>query len=357
MSTLSLATIRLLIKKIGILSNSLSDAVPEGSKDNKIWSVMNTDECDTPHETFNQRFNALFAEDCRDSDGCLHYVCQKKLGMSLVVPYLLKTNWTGFLFDLVDLKLRRLLTELKHLQYALSILIIIRRPQSTRTLNLTTKLKDSANASTPELSFQRKAVEDFHSRQAQQPTENHHHDSPALSTPDSRMHSPPSTNTAPIPQNKHNISSITDDDSFNAGDNQPRRRTSPSKSECCFLIHSTTIAAKNRSTTASSSQSSMINNLDFENTDNNILAKGMVFPIFITCTDDIFTGKNKHATLGNPVATDEDGLLMDVDIQSIEDNPVTHEDKRQDVDHFFHNAVVKDVNRKSKKYRACKLYP
>ena len=100
----------------------------------------------------------------------------------------------------------------------------------------------------------------------------------------------------------------------------------------------------------------MIDNLDFEDMDNNILAKGMVFPIFITCTDDIFTGKNKHAILGNPVATNEDGLLIDVDIQSIEDNPVMCEDKRQDVDHFFHNEVVKDVNGKSEKYCACKLY-
>ena len=33
-----------------------------------------------------------------------------------------------------------------------------------RSLNLTVKLKDTANASTPELSFQHKAVQDYHSR-------------------------------------------------------------------------------------------------------------------------------------------------------------------------------------------------
>jgi hypothetical protein len=71
----TLATIRLLVKEIGVLSNSLSDAVLKGSKNDKIWSVMNTEECNIPHETFNQQFDVLFAEDCRDSDGRLHHVC------------------------------------------------------------------------------------------------------------------------------------------------------------------------------------------------------------------------------------------------------------------------------------------
>jgi hypothetical protein len=117
MST-SVATIRLLIKDIGSLSNSLLDSVPKGSKDDKIWSVMNSEERDTPHETFNRRFDAMFAEDCRNSDGRLHYVRQGKLGMGLVVSYLSKINWTtGFPLDLVELKLQRLIAELKILQY------------------------------------------------------------------------------------------------------------------------------------------------------------------------------------------------------------------------------------------------
>jgi hypothetical protein len=78
---------------------------------------MNNAEGDTPHETFNRRFDAIFAEDCRDSDGRLHYVRQGKLGMGLV-SYLSKINWTtGFPLDLVELKLQRLVTELKILQY------------------------------------------------------------------------------------------------------------------------------------------------------------------------------------------------------------------------------------------------
>ncbi len=66
-------------------------------------------------------------------------------------------------------------------------------------------------------------------------------------------------------------------------------------------------------------------------------------------------GKKKMATLGNPQAVDADGLLVDVDVQQVNDNPTTREDKWQDVDQFFHPSVIKDVNGKSKKYRMCKL--
>ena len=116
MSTLT--TIRQLIKDISTFSNSLLDSVLKGSKDDKIWSVMNTEECNTPHETFNWQFDALFTEDCHDSDGHLHLVRWGKLGMGLVVSYLSKINWMiGFPLDLVELKLHHLITELKVLQY------------------------------------------------------------------------------------------------------------------------------------------------------------------------------------------------------------------------------------------------
>jgi len=68
-------------------------------------------------------------------------------------------------------------------------------------------------------------------------------------------------------------------------------------------------------------------------------------------------GKKKSATLGNPQAIDVDGLLADMEVQDVNDNPSTHEDKRQDVDHFFCTTVVKEVNGKSKKYHKCKLCP
>jgi hypothetical protein len=117
----SLMTIRLLVKEISTLSNSLSDSVPKGSKNDKIWSVMDSEEHDNPHETFNRRFDALFGEDCRNSDGRLDHIRQGKLGMGLVVLYLSKINWTiGFPLDLVELKLQRLIAELKHLRYVLN---------------------------------------------------------------------------------------------------------------------------------------------------------------------------------------------------------------------------------------------
>jgi hypothetical protein len=114
MSTIT--TTRQLVKEISTLSNSLLDSVPKGTKDNKIWSVMNSAESEIPHETFNRRFDALFGEDCRDSDGRLQYVRQGKLGLGLVVSYLSKINWTSFPLDLIELKLHRLIKELKNLQ-------------------------------------------------------------------------------------------------------------------------------------------------------------------------------------------------------------------------------------------------
>jgi hypothetical protein len=38
-------------------------------------------------------------------------------------------------------------------------------------------------------------------------------------------------------------------------------------------------------------------------------------------------GKKESTTLGNPQATDANGLLIDVDIQPVNDNPSTCEDK------------------------------
>ena len=41
---------------------------------------------------------------------------------------------------------------------------------------------------------------------------------------------------------------------------------------------------------------------------------------------------------------------MDMDVQSVDKDPPTREDKRQDVGHFFQAAIVKEVKGKSKKY-------
>ena len=116
--TTSVAAVQSLVNDITTLSNGLPSFIQQATKQDKIWSVMNTDQCDTVHETFNQRFDAMFREDCRDSAGHLQYIHKGKLGMGLVCSYLSKCDWAdGFPLDIVEIKLQRLCVELKYLWY------------------------------------------------------------------------------------------------------------------------------------------------------------------------------------------------------------------------------------------------
>jgi hypothetical protein len=54
---------------------------------------------------------------------------------------------------------------------------------------------------------------------------------------------------------------------------------------------------------------------------------------------------------------DADGLLLDVDVQDINDETLSREEKRRDVNQFFEQAVIKEVNGKKKQYCACKRCP
>ena len=69
------------------------------------------------------------------------------------------------------------------------------------------KLKDTANSETPQLYFQCKAVQDFHSQQADK------NNPPTSSTVGADPNVPSSASAVLTPQNKHNISSIADDNS------------------------------------------------------------------------------------------------------------------------------------------------
>jgi hypothetical protein len=113
---LTVAEINTLVAEICTLANALPLSVPNGSKDDKIWAVMNSDDGETPHETFNKRFDAMFGEDCRDVHGRLHHIHRGKIGMGLVCSYLTNLDWTDFPLDLAEIKLQRLLAELKQLQ-------------------------------------------------------------------------------------------------------------------------------------------------------------------------------------------------------------------------------------------------
>ena len=113
---LTVAEINSLVTDICAHANGLPSSVPNDSTEDKIWAVMNSDDGKTPHKTFNKRFNAMFGEDCRDLHGCLHHVCHGKLEMGLVCSYLTNLDWTDLSLDLAEIKLQRLLVELKQLQ-------------------------------------------------------------------------------------------------------------------------------------------------------------------------------------------------------------------------------------------------
>lgn len=121
----TVSSIKTLVREIATLSNGLPLSVQQGTKDDKIWLVMNTDQCETEYETFNKRFDAMFGEDCRDSAGRLQYVRKGKLGMGLICAYLSKRNWAdGFPLDLVEIKLQRLAAELKYLKYVTNFIYL-----------------------------------------------------------------------------------------------------------------------------------------------------------------------------------------------------------------------------------------
>ncbi|KAG6901321.1 hypothetical protein C0995_013613 [Termitomyces sp. Mi166 len=162
------AAIQALVKTITALSSDLPLSVKQGSKSDKIWTVMNAGEGETLHETFNRHFDAMFGEDCRDSNGHLGYVRKGKLGLGLVCLYLSKIDWAvNFPLDLVEIKLQRLVSELKYLQY-IATLSESDAGSNTQTRPArrtvpTAKLTDENNLEQPKLPFQRKVVDAYRS--------------------------------------------------------------------------------------------------------------------------------------------------------------------------------------------------
>ena len=122
----TVAAIKTLVKNITALSNSLPQSVQQATKDDKIWSIMNAGQGKTAHETFNRCFDAMFGQECRDSTGCLEHIHKGKLRMGLVCSYLSKCDWAdGFPLDLVEIKLVRLVEELKHLRYVFNLPLLL----------------------------------------------------------------------------------------------------------------------------------------------------------------------------------------------------------------------------------------
>jgi len=112
-----------------------------------------------------------------------------------------------------------------------AVLTIIRRPdvpRPVRALNLAAKLKDTANSAAPELSFQRKALQDFHSRQTKSAQPSQQHDSlPTSSTLNSHPPAPQSVDAASTSQNKRTFSAATIDSGTEDADSQSEQHLSP----------------------------------------------------------------------------------------------------------------------------------
>ena len=88
--------------------------------------------------------------------------------------------------------------------------MVIRRvdvPHPARTINIAANPKDTANGDMLQFSFQRKPVQDFHSRQ---PNKN---DAPTSSTMGADPNTPSSASAVPTPQNKRRNSFVADNDS------------------------------------------------------------------------------------------------------------------------------------------------
>jgi hypothetical protein len=81
--------------KISSISENLPETVPEGSPDDKLSVVMTGEEANSPWETLNWRFDAVFEGDCRDENGHFHHLRQRIHGMGAVcrsVPILLVSS-------------------------------------------------------------------------------------------------------------------------------------------------------------------------------------------------------------------------------------------------------------------------
>ena len=83
-----------------------------------------------------------------------------------------------------------------------------------------------------------------------------------------------------------------------------------------------------------------------------------LFAIIFALTDLCLATKPR-ASLRNPTEKDNNGFLVDVDVQPIDINSLalSCEDKRQDIDHFFSSPFEVTVDGKTKKYCRCEHCP
>lgn len=108
-----------LISTIRTLSQSLpTDTVQLGTREDFLYKTFVHVKGENDWHTFNRRFDLVFGEDCRDSHGRLEHMRRGQYGLDFVVEYLETTKTAnGMMFELMKLKLDRLIAELKHLVY------------------------------------------------------------------------------------------------------------------------------------------------------------------------------------------------------------------------------------------------
>ena len=213
-------------------------------------------------------------------------------------------------------------------------------PRPTQTVNPTAKLKDTANTEEPQLSFQRKAVQEFRLWQADL------NDAPSSSTVGANPQalSADTVIAGLTLQNKCSILSIDGSDAEDGIVDYPVPCMSSSllikvfSHLWCMFYSQKEARCDNHITGKARNVNNSWNNrwcghdgrwgrwgeythqgYDFSNHEG------------LSTFFDIVLGKKKGTTLGNPQATDSDGLLVDVDVQPVDDNLPTCEDRQQDV--------------------------
>ena len=103
------------MSEINVLCSKLPMTVQNGSNWCKINQVLSLEEGESAWQTFNQGFDALFREDCRDAAGRLCHICCGEFGMDKVNMYWSSIKFNGMPLDLVVIKLNQLKTELEYL--------------------------------------------------------------------------------------------------------------------------------------------------------------------------------------------------------------------------------------------------
>ena len=104
-----------LIQKITYLSHNLLPSVPEATTEDKIYRVFTRieDSEDDPYLPFNRKFDAVFAQDTRNTETRrLEHIWHSPKGMDLVVKFLTSLDLVSLPLDRMNQKMENLLKEL-----------------------------------------------------------------------------------------------------------------------------------------------------------------------------------------------------------------------------------------------------